>query len=80
VRATLAGFSALSGGLSDTQFNWSPELGRWSIAQNVAHLNAVDGGDLVSLSSSIEDARTRNLVSQGPYRYGLDLRASKQPW
>jgi len=29
----------LTAGISDRQFNWQPEPGRWSIAQCLVHLN-----------------------------------------
>ena len=30
---------SLTAGLSAAQMNWRPEPGKWSIAQNLAHLN-----------------------------------------
>jgi hypothetical protein len=66
---TLANFESLCSGLTDTQFNWSPEPGRWSVAQNLLHLIAVDGQDVDSITRAVADARARNLTSPGPYKY-----------
>lgn len=66
---TLAQWEALCAGLSDAQFNWSPEPGRWSIAQNLAHLNTVDGLDVAPITQAVADARARNITSPGPFKY-----------
>lgn len=55
--------------LSETQFNWSPELGRWSIAQNLAHLNTVNGLDLTPITEVVAHARLHNIRGDGPYKY-----------
>lgn len=66
---TLANFESLCSDLTDAQFNWSPEPGRWSIAQNLAHLNTVNGLDLEPITRVIADARARNLTGSGPFKY-----------
>lgn len=68
-RDNLASFEALCDGLSDAQFNWRSEPGRWSIAQNLAHLNVVNGLDLEPLAAAIHNGRARNLTAPGPYKY-----------
>jgi hypothetical protein len=61
----------LSSRLTREQFNWHSEPGRWSIAQNFAHLNIVNGRDLTVLEHAIEDGRARGLTAEGPFRYAL---------
>ena len=58
-------------GLSNGQFNWRSEPGRWSIAQALSHLNVVNGQDLAPLQMGVEQGRSRNLIGEGPFRYGL---------
>jgi hypothetical protein len=73
---------ALISGLTHEQFNWHPEAGRWSIAQNLAHLNTVHGKDLESLRPAINAARSASVTGSGPFRYGLLSRkfvASMEP-
>ncbi len=65
----LANFETLCSGLSNAQFNWSPEPGRWSIAQNLGHLIAVNGLDLAPITAAVADARARNITGPGPFRY-----------
>ena len=66
IRDTLANFESLCTGLSDTQFNWSPEPGRWSIAQYLTHLNSVNRQDLATMPAAIATATRRH---PGPYNY-----------
>jgi hypothetical protein len=74
IRETLGHWETLVAGLSEAQFNWRPAPGRWSIAQNLAHLNTVDGLDLIPISTAIVDARSSKLTAPGPYRYGWHWR------
>lgn len=60
---------ALVTGLSDAQFNWHPEPGRWSIAQCLDHLNVATGKTLPAFDRAISDARSRGRVASGPFRY-----------
>jgi hypothetical protein len=69
--ANVSHAESLTQGLSNHQFNWRSEPGRWSIAQNLAHLNAVDGNDLAALRMAIEVGRSRKLTGAGPFTYGL---------
>ncbi|MEI9814984.1 MAG: DinB family protein [Acidobacteriota bacterium] len=66
---TLTQFETLCAGLTDAQFNWSPEPGRWSIAQNLTHLSTVNGLDIEPITGVIADARSRNITGDGPYKY-----------
>jgi hypothetical protein len=69
IAGNLANFENLCSGLSEVQFNWSPEPGRWSIAQNLGHLIAVNSLDLTPITQLIADARARNITGPGPYKY-----------
>lgn len=61
----------LSEGLDREQLNWSPAPGKWSIAQCLVHLNAVDRAYVQRLERGIEEARERGLLGGGKVRYGL---------
>ena len=59
-------------GLSDAQFNWSPEPGRrWSVGQCIAHLNAASGIYLPVVDKAIRRGRERGLKSPGPYHHPM---------
>jgi DinB superfamily len=60
---------SLTAGLSAAQLNWQPQPGKWSIAQNLAHLNfGYQGFD--TIASSIAAARAKGIIGNGPFRYG----------
>ncbi len=59
----------LATGLSHRQFNWSPEAGRWSIAECLVHLNAVARPYGDAMSKSIEGGRHRARAAGGSVRY-----------
>ena len=61
---------SLTAGLSAAQMNWRPQPGKWSIAQNLAHLTAGDPQDLDPIASSIAAARAKGIIGNGPFRYG----------
>jgi hypothetical protein len=71
VFANVSHAESLTAGLSNEQFNWRSQPGRWSMAQNLAHLNAVNGGDLAALRTAVEVGRSRYLTGEGPFTYGL---------
>lgn len=58
-------------GLTDAQFNWRPEPGRWSIGECLDHLNVTAERYLPLMTAAMEDARRRQLVGRGPFRYGM---------
>jgi hypothetical protein len=69
-------------GLSDTQLNWRPEPGRWSVAECLAHLNQSLSKVLPAIDNAIDSGRSRGLLASGPFRYGLFARlmvASMEP-
>ncbi len=62
---------ALAGGLSDAQFNWAAEPGRWSIAQCLDHLNITNTKELALIDAAIARGRAEVKRGEGPYHYGL---------
>jgi hypothetical protein len=82
MEANLAQVEALAYGLSISQFNWSPEPGRWSIGQNLAHLVVVNGPDVGSLQRAVTTGWDEAMTSKGPFRYSFPVRqfvASQEP-
>ena len=61
---------ALAAGLTDEQFNWQPDPTRWSIAHCLQHLVISADGLLEVQETAIDRARSRGLLSDGPYRHG----------
>jgi len=59
----------LTAGLSAAQMSWQPQPGKWSIAQNLAHLNFGDQS-FDTIASSIAAARAKGIIGNGPFRYG----------
>ena len=60
---------SLTAGLSAAQMNWRPQPGKWSIAQNLDHLNR-GARSLDTIASSIAAARAKGIIGNGPFRYG----------
>jgi hypothetical protein len=60
----------LLAGLSETQFNWAPAPGQWSIGECLDHLNVTNRELIKPLRAAINDARARGLTAQGPFRHG----------
>src|SRR5580704_9757481 len=61
----------LSAGLSEEQLSWQPQPGRWSIAQNLAHLRATTEVFLPAVDSALEASRMLTLHSDGPFTLNL---------
>jgi len=57
--------------IGDEQFNWSPDPGRWSLAQNIDHLNVTNGLMMATISVAISSARAEGRLSEGPFTYGF---------
>lgn len=57
--------------LSEAQFNWRPEAGRWSIAECLTHLNVTARQYFPLIRAAIEQARARRQLSPGPFRHGF---------
>ena len=56
---------SLTAGLSAAQMNWRPQPGKWSIAQNLAHLN-FGYQYFDTIASSIAAARAKAIIGNGP--------------
>ncbi|HET7250977.1 MAG TPA: DinB family protein [Gemmatimonadales bacterium] len=69
---------ALAGSLSDAELNWHPAPGSWSIGQCLQHLATGTDEVLPAIDRTIATARERQLVSEGPVRYGLLARMMVQ--
>lgn len=61
----------LTAGLAESQFNWRPDATRWSISENLLHLNITGEMWRRPLEAAIEQARARGPFSRGPFRYGF---------
>jgi hypothetical protein len=82
IEANLAQVESLANGLSIGQFNWSPEPGKWSIGQNLAHLTTTNGPDVDSLRRGIEVGRAEGMTGKGPFYYSFFVRqfiSSQEP-
>ena len=82
IDANLSHAESLVAGLTRAQFNWRPEPGRWSIAQCLAHLSIINGGDLEALRTAIAMGKERKQTGEGPFTYGFFSRkfvASMEP-
>jgi hypothetical protein len=69
-RANFQKAESLVAGLSNAQVNWRTESGKWSIGQNLDHLNIIYAQDLDTIASSIAAARAKGIIGSGPFRYG----------
>ncbi len=82
MHANVSHAESLTAGLSHAQFNWRPEPAAWSIGQNLAHLNAVNGMHAPALRAAIESGHERRVTGEGPFSYGFLTRkfvASLEP-
>jgi hypothetical protein len=73
---------AIVANLTGAQFNWRPAPDRWSIAECFDHLNLTARQFVPTMDATIADARTRGLLSPGPFAYGWFERlfiASNEP-
>lgn len=63
---------AVCAGLSDSQFNWRPGEGRWSVAECLVHVNRSVTATLPAFDKAIGDGRAKGRLAKGrgPSRYG----------
>jgi hypothetical protein len=66
-----AGVAELCAGLSEEQLSWCPNPGKWSIAQNLAHLRKTTEVFLPAVDSALGASRNLKLYSDGPFRLKL---------
>ncbi len=57
----------LFAGLTEEQLSWCPRPGRWSIAQNLAHLRTTTEVFLPAVDSALEASRMMGLRGEGPF-------------
>jgi hypothetical protein len=57
----------LCAGLSEEELSWRPKPGRWSIAQNLAHLRITNEVFLPAVDAALEASRIMGLLSDGPF-------------
>jgi len=53
------------------QFHWSPGKGRWSIAENLDHLNVTNGLMMAAFSMAVTKAKGEGRLGAGPFTYGF---------
>jgi hypothetical protein len=74
IEAIKADGNAVCAGLSESQFNWRPGEGRWSIAECLVHLNVAVSRTLPAFDRSIAEGRAKGQTAKaggaGPTRYG----------
>ncbi|MCW5977218.1 MAG: DinB family protein [Bryobacteraceae bacterium] len=61
----------LAEGLTREQLNWSPGPGRWSVAQCLDHLNAINAASASLLERAVAEGRRKAMLKDGPYAYGF---------
>jgi hypothetical protein len=71
IDANLSHLESVTHGLTDAQFNWRPQSGRWSISEGIAHLNLVNGKDLAPIQTAITTAQQNKITGEGPFDYGF---------
>ena len=74
--------AAIVANLGVGQFTWRPAPDRWSIGECFEHLNLTAAAFIPAIDATIDDARARNLRSEGPFVYPLFERlfvASNEP-
>jgi hypothetical protein len=58
----------LCAGLSEEQLSWSSSRGKWSIAQNLAHLRRTTEVFLPVVDSALDATKNLKLYGDGPFR------------
>jgi hypothetical protein len=60
----------LTQGLSESQFNWRPAPGEWSIEECLSHLTMVGQWELRAIEQAVERGRSSGVTGTGPFSYG----------
>lgn len=61
----------LTTGLTEAQFNWRPAPGNWSIEECLGHLVSVGNYEVLQLQQAIEGGKSRNVIGEPPFHYGM---------
>src|SRR5512142_655962 len=67
VAAVSANAQKLCAGLTEEQLSWRPQPGKWSIAENLAHLNVTTQLYVPHIQRAVERARQRALNGSGAF-------------
>ena len=74
IQAIKADGQAVCAALSESQFNWRPGEGRWSIAECLVHVNVAVSRTLPAFDKAIADGRAQGRTAKAgdsaPNRYG----------
>ena len=62
---------SLCAGLTEEQLRWRPQPGRWSIAENLIHLNVTTQSNVPAVQQAISRARGQGLSGQGTFSLGI---------
>ena len=71
VAAVSANAQKLCAGLTEEQLSWRPQPGKWSIAENLVHLNVTTQLYVPHIRRAVERARQRTLDGSGAFDLGL---------
>jgi hypothetical protein len=62
---------ALCEGLTEEQMAWRPQPEKWSIAENLVHLDLTTRAVLPVVDKAIEEAQQKKFYSDGPFPLGI---------
>ncbi len=71
VGAVSAEAQRLCAGLSEEQLGWRPQPGKWSIAENLAHLNVTTQTYAPSIQRAVQAARDKGVTGGGSFDLGF---------
>ncbi len=61
----------LCAGLTDEQLGWRPQPGKWSIAENLVHLNVTTQLYVPHIQKALRHAREKGLTGSGEFDLGV---------
>ena len=71
IKAADAEAQRLCEGLTEEQLSWRPQPGKWSIAENLAHLNVTTQTYVPSIQRSLQAAREHGITGSGSFDLGF---------
>lgn len=71
VAAINADAQRLCAGLTEEQLGWRPQPGKWSIAENLAHINVGTQTYLPAIQRSLDQARAKGMTGRGSFDLGI---------